>query len=286
MEVGIGLPATIPEVRGDQVTEWARRSDGAGFSTLGIIDRLVYPNYEPLAALAAAASVTERIRLTTSVLLVPCRLNAALLAKQAATVHHLSGGRLVLGVGLGSRDDDYEASGITTAGRGKRMDEMLDEITRVWAGEKRGFAGPIGPPVDPPPPIIVGGYVDASFRRAARFGEGWIMGGGAPERFAEALEKLEAVWREAGRKDEPRKLALAYYALGPDAEKHADWYLKDYYGIMGAEVAQSIASSAATDEGTVEQYLAAFAEAGCDELILFPCSPDPDQVDLLAKVAF
>src|SRR5215211_2305631 len=111
MDVGIGLPATIPGVEGDELTDWARAADDAGFSTLGVIDRLVYPNYEPLVALAAAAAVTERIRLMSAIAIVPFRESAALVAKQAATIHHLSGGRFVLGAAIGGREDDYDAAG-------------------------------------------------------------------------------------------------------------------------------------------------------------------------------
>jgi alkanesulfonate monooxygenase SsuD/methylene tetrahydromethanopterin reductase-like flavin-dependent oxidoreductase (luciferase family) len=283
MEVGIGLPATIPGVEGPQLTEWARRADGAGFSTLGVIDRIVYPNYEPLIALAAAAAVTERIRLTSAIAIVPYRQNAALLAKQVATIHHLSGGRFVFGAAVGARPDDYEVSGVPMESRGRRLEEMLDEMKRIWAGEERGFAGAIGPPLDDPPPIIVGGYVDAAFRRAAKYGEGWIMGGGAPDAFAQACEKLEAAWSEAGRDGDPRRMALVYFSLGDTAQQNADRYLKHYYANMGEETAAGIAGSAATDQETVKQYVAGFEEAGCDELILFPCSTDPEQVDLLAR---
>jgi alkanesulfonate monooxygenase SsuD/methylene tetrahydromethanopterin reductase-like flavin-dependent oxidoreductase (luciferase family) len=219
VKVGIGLPSTIPRATREQVLEWARRADAAGFSTLGTLDRLVYPNHEPLVTLGAAAAVTERIRLMTGVLLVPWRQNAALVAKQAATVHALSGGRFTLGAGLGSRDDDYEASGVPTKGRGRRMDEMLAVIRRVWDGAELGYAGGVGPDVtSDPPELIVGGSADAAFRRAAEYADGWMMGGGAPERFPELSGKLETAWRERGRDGEPRKLALTYFALGDDPQ--------------------------------------------------------------------
>jgi alkanesulfonate monooxygenase SsuD/methylene tetrahydromethanopterin reductase-like flavin-dependent oxidoreductase (luciferase family) len=285
MEIGIGLPATIPGVTGEELTEWARRADGTSLSSLGTIDRVVYGNYEPLVALSAAAAVTERIRLLTSVLLLPLRLNVALFAKQAATVHHLSGGRLVLGLGLGGRDDDFDVSGADMHTRGKVFERQLDEIKRIWAGEEKGLAGPIGPNVDQPPAIIVGGTVDASFRRAAEHGAGWIMGGGTPDQFRDGVAKLNDAWQAAGRSGEPRKMALSYYSLGPDADRNADTYLKDYYAFLGEEFAGMIAGSAAKDADTVKQYAAAFEQSGADELVFFPCSTEPEQVDLLVEAA-
>ena len=285
MEIGIGSPATIPGVDRASLLEFARRADQRGFVSLGVVDRIVYPNYEPLLALMAAAAVTERIRLTTTVLLGPLRTNTALLAKEIATLDNFSNGRFVLGIALGARDDDYTASGLSTKTRGRALDQQLEEMKRIWGGEKRGFAGGIGPPPAHPegPPILVGGQADASFKRAARFGDGWISGAGGPDAFKEAADKARAAWTEAGRQGSPRLAALCYYALGPNAEQDADWYIHSYYGFAGA-YADMLLQVTARNEDTLRDYLGRYEAAGCDELIFFPCSKDPQQVDLLASV--
>jgi alkanesulfonate monooxygenase SsuD/methylene tetrahydromethanopterin reductase-like flavin-dependent oxidoreductase (luciferase family) len=276
MDVAIGLPNAVPGTTGGQLVEWARRADARGFSSLGTIDRLVYENYEPLTALAAAAAVTERIGLCTSVLLGPLRVNAVELAKQALSLQALSGGRFTLGIGLGGRDDDYEVSGIELAGRGRRLDEMLEKIREVWSG------GEIGPTIEGAPGLIVGGHADASFARTARFADGWIAAGSGPDQFAEGADKARTAWSEAGRDGEPRTMALAYFSLGDRAEQEARAYLTDYYAWLGEEIAEFLVAGAAKDAETVKQYVATYEGAGCDELILCPSTGDPDQVDLLA----
>jgi alkanesulfonate monooxygenase SsuD/methylene tetrahydromethanopterin reductase-like flavin-dependent oxidoreductase (luciferase family) len=285
VKVGIGLPTTIPGVRRHQLLEWARRADAAGFSTLGTLDRLIYPNWDPLVALGSAAAVTERIRLMTAVLLVPYRQNAAVVAKQAATLQALSEGRLTLGVGIGSRDDDYTAFGIPMSTRGKVMDEALDLMKPLWAGEEVGYAGGVGPDVaDNPPELIAGGGSDAAFRRAAEFGDGWMMGGGAPDRFPEFAKKLEGAWREAGREGPPRKLALTYFALGDDPRADTERSIGDYYS-FAPEYRDVVVAGTAKGEDGVRERLERFREAGVDEVVMFPASADPDQVDRLAAIA-
>ena len=153
---------------------------------------------------------------------------------------------------------------------------MLDRWAEVWGGDEIGPKPPGGRPG-----LLIGGGADAVFERAAKHADGWIMGGGTPERFAGALDKTRTAWSAAGRDGSPRTAALAYFALGDGAREAADAYLGDYYAFLG-EYAQAIASSAAVDEDTVRAYVDGFAAVGCDELILFPCSTDPDQVDRLA----
>lgn len=282
MEIGIGLPTTIPGVTGNEVIEWSRRAEAAGFSSLGTIDRVVYPNYEPLIGLAAAAAVTERVKLTTAIAILPFRMNPALVAKQAATIHVLSGGRLVLGVAVGGRPDDFDAGGAPFESRGKRMDEMLDDIKRAWAGEERGHAGAVGPDVSgDPPPIILGGQVDAAFRRAAQYGDGWMMGGGPPEMFGEAREQVKAAFRDAGRTEEPRTMALSYFSLDGDPEAQVRKTIGDYYS-FASEYAEMVVAGTAKSDDELRERVSVFEQRGCDELILFPASSDPEQVDKLA----
>jgi alkanesulfonate monooxygenase SsuD/methylene tetrahydromethanopterin reductase-like flavin-dependent oxidoreductase (luciferase family) len=283
VDIGIGLPNTVPGTEGRTLIDWARHAEEAGFSTLGTIGRLVYPNYEELIALSAAAAVTSQIRLTTSVLLAPLYTNSALFAKQAASLDRLSGGRLVLGLGLGGRDDDFAASGVSTQDRGRRLEEQVAMMKRVWSGEEFGSAGGIGP--EPArrggPEIILGGSTEATFRRVARIADGWIMGGGTPDMFAQAAAGVDQAWQDADRAGRPRKLTLAYFGLGPEARSQAEGYILHYYGWLG-EIANMIAGGAAVSPEMVKSYVGAFEASGCDEIIWVPTASRLDQVSLLA----
>jgi alkanesulfonate monooxygenase SsuD/methylene tetrahydromethanopterin reductase-like flavin-dependent oxidoreductase (luciferase family) len=234
-----------------------------------------------LIALAAAAAVTERIELVTDILIAPLRSNAPLLAKQAATLDSLSGGRLTLGLGPGGRRDDFEASGVDFSGRGRIFDQQLEEMTAVWRGE-RGI-GP-APRQDGRPGLLIGGRTDAAYRRAAHYADGWTLGGGTPDMITQALGKLTAVWTAAGRAGRPRTMALFYFALGQDAERMATETLGDYYAYLG-DYAQQVVAGAAKDSATVRQYLAGFEAVGTDDVICFPASADVSQVDRLAEAA-
>jgi alkanesulfonate monooxygenase SsuD/methylene tetrahydromethanopterin reductase-like flavin-dependent oxidoreductase (luciferase family) len=286
MDIGIGLPSTVPGTTRPQLIDWARDAEDAGFSTLGTIDRIVYPNYEPLIALSAAAAVTERIRLATDVMLGPLRVNAAMIAKQILSLDALAGGgRAVLGIGLGAREDDYEISGVDTSTRGAWLDRALEKIRAIWNGEGE-LESKVGPrPVGDGPTLLVGGYVETSIRRAAKYGDGWTQGGSGPDAFAEDKKKLDEAWKEAGRDGSPRTMALTYFSMGPNAEEDAQSSLGSYYAWLGDETAEGIVGSAAKDAETVQGYISNFEQYGCDELIFFPSSSDPDQVGLLAEAA-
>lgn len=280
MDIGIGLPNAVRGVERDGIVDWSRRAEEAGFSSLGTLDRIAYPNFESLICLAAAAAVTDRIRLATDILISPLRANTALLAKQSATIDRLSEGRLVLGLAVGGRPDDYAVSGVDFDTRGRTFDRQLRELNELWADEA------VGP--DPAngkrPTLLVGGSSDRAFRRAAEHADGWTMGGGTPDALSDGLPKLHRAWDAAGREGRPRAMALFYFILGDDAEAIAQRNLGDYYSFLG-DYAERVVQSAAKDRETIKRYLSGFEQAGADEVICFPGSSDPAQVELLAEAA-
>lgn len=279
MDIGIGLPTTVPGVGGAELVEFARRADRRGFRTLAALDRFDYDSYDNLTALAAAAAVTGRIRLATTVLLAAYRPGVAEVAKQLATVDRLSGGRLVVGVAAGGRLDDFEANGMEYGTRGRRLDELLDRLPLIWSGEEGGGPRPERGGI----PFWVGGHSEAALRRAAKYGEAWIAPGGSVAGYPDLLARAEKVFAEAGRADRPRMVSLAYFALGEGSRSRGSEYLRHYYSHVGPK-AELLSQAILSDPGSVLKVVAGYAEAGCDELILFPGNGDPDEVDRLADV--
>jgi alkanesulfonate monooxygenase SsuD/methylene tetrahydromethanopterin reductase-like flavin-dependent oxidoreductase (luciferase family) len=285
MDIGIGLPATIPGTKGSLVLEWAERADSGPFSSLGILDRLVYPNYEPLTTLAAAAAVTHRVRLMSTILIAPLR-GAGVLAKQAATIDALSEGRLTLGLGVGAREDDFQAAPASFHDRGRRFEEQLELMKRIWSGQPvGGEVGPVGPPParSGGPELLIGGYTPAAIRRVGRWADGFISGGVRdPEQVRQLFKLAEESWRAEGREGRPRLVASLYYALGPNAARGGD-YIRHYYSYFGPG-ADDLARSIPSSPEAVDNLIRGFGDVGADEVICWPTIAELDQVDRLAEL--
>jgi alkanesulfonate monooxygenase SsuD/methylene tetrahydromethanopterin reductase-like flavin-dependent oxidoreductase (luciferase family) len=280
MKIGVGLPNTIPGTSGTQLIEWARHAEELGFSTLATIGRLVFPTYDELQALTAAAAVTERIRLFSNVSIGPV-YDRAYLAKTAAGLDQISGGRFVLGLATGWRDEDYRVVGKAYAGRGRQLDETIEYMQGAWRGEivDQATKGLTPTPTNGESvPLAIGGHTPASFARAARYGIGWTAGGAAPDDVKTMNGAVRDAWTAAGRSDQPKLWSLMYYVLGEGGRDTASAYLGDYYGDMGVGMAEQIPADAEQIRGTV----AAYEAAGSDEFILDPVSSDLRQLDMLA----
>ena len=275
MRVGIGLPNGVPGTEAALLLDWARRAERGPFTSVGVIDRVAYDCYEPMAALAATATVTERVKLVTMVVIGPLR-TTALLAKEAAFIDQISGGRLVLGLSVGARPEDYEAAGIDPRDRGRHLDRQLEDLREHW--ESGGGPRPARPEG---PVVLVGGTSDRGFARMARYADGYVHGGGPPRAFARAAEKAIAAWRDAGRPGTPQLWGQSYFALGDGARERGLDYMRDYYAFTGP-FADKIAEGLLATPQAVASQLRGYAEAGCDELVLLPAVADPEQVERLA----
>jgi alkanesulfonate monooxygenase SsuD/methylene tetrahydromethanopterin reductase-like flavin-dependent oxidoreductase (luciferase family) len=285
MDIGIGIPNSVPGTTGAQLLDWARRADRAGFSTMGSIGAVSYPTYEELTVFAAAGAVTERIRFLPNVLIAPVR-SAAELAKQAATVQQITNGRLTLGLGVGWREGDYLLTGRNFRTRGRDFDAQLAALQRAWQGQPL-MDGTRPPAPDPGPtgvPLLFGGRSEATVRRLVQYGIGWTAGGAPPEALPEFISRVRDAWHQA-REGEPRFVGLRYFSLG-DTEEVSRNSLVDYYQVQGSEAAERIASHALRSPEAIKDAVQAYQEVGLDELILDPTVPDPSQVDLLAEVVF
>jgi alkanesulfonate monooxygenase SsuD/methylene tetrahydromethanopterin reductase-like flavin-dependent oxidoreductase (luciferase family) len=270
MKIGIGLPAAVPEADMTQLGRYAATAEQTGFESVGVIDRLVYDNLDPLIALAAAAAGTGRIRLISTVVNVNWRANPRLLAKQVSSVVRLSGGRFTVGLGMGGWPADYEASGVPPTGRGQRFDAALADMDRAWtaAGTR--------------PQVALGGVAQGAIRRAATpVSEGWVAPLFGLEVLREGSAVLRDAWARSGRAGSPRVITGRYFSLGAGAESAADAYIRHYYGPDYFPMARA---DTLTSAGQILAELAQLSEVGCTEVVFYPCAGDLDQVELLGKV--
>ena len=264
----------------------AQRAESLGFDSLWVGDHIAFhvPIPDSLALLAFAAGVTERIALGTSVYLLPLR-HPTLIAKTTATVDLLSGGRLVLGVGVGGEfPPEFEAMGVAVAERGTRADEAIGVVRRLWTEDGVAHAGKhfhfgavtVAPKPMRVPPIWVGGRAAAAIRRAGRLGDGYISHMCDAERYRDNIDAIEKTARDAGRRDVAFTPACFIFSFLEDRFEDAE---KKAAGLLGMIYRRDFSDAAkrycllGRPEDCLEQ-LRAFARSGARHFILVPLS-DP-----------
>ncbi|HEV2452443.1 MAG TPA: TIGR03619 family F420-dependent LLM class oxidoreductase [Streptosporangiaceae bacterium] len=220
MKIGFGAPVSGAWASPANLTSFAARAEQAGYHSLWTFQRLLVPVdsqmepvyqsvLDPVAALGYLAAVTSRIRLGIAVLNLPY-LSPALVAKQAATLDVLSGGRLDLGLGAGWMPEEFQAAGASLDHRGARATEYIAALRALWVNQVSQFNGefytiPIArvnpKPVQPGgPPILLGGSVPAALRRAGRIADGWVTSSRTNlSRIGEGVDAVRSAARDAGR---------------------------------------------------------------------------------------
>ncbi len=291
-KIGLAFVNPAPLTKPAYVINFAKKCEGMAIHSLWIIDRVAYDNLEPLTVLAAAAGATEKIRLGTSVLL-PALRHPTLLAKTVVTLDFVSNGRLTLGVGFGSRENDFSAAEVPYEGRGSRAVEALQLIKRIWSEDDVTYQGKffdvqhltIGPkPVQKPIPIFTGGSAEIALKRAGTWANGYICGSSAIAEFPAVWDKIAGYAAAAGRSpSEIEKASLAFMAINDDkakAVKSVEDYTMRYYGRIRTAVEP--VSIVGSPDQCVEKIHYFFSK-GLDTLIIGVADPDPRQLDLFAQ---
>jgi len=286
MNISMGLPTFLPHDRNEELS-WYRKIDEGPWDGLAISDLVTHPHSWALSVqLAAAAAMTERVRLWTAITALPLR-NEVLFAKELATIDILSGGRLTLGVGIGSQDEDYLAVGSDLAQRRQRMDEQISIMRRIWAQEPpAGGHYPVGPtPLQPGGvPLVAGVMGPKSIARAARWAMGVMDGNNSFSFDAEGLyaqrELVTQIWKDAGRKEKPQFSTCLFFALGANAREQLAQCIFSMSQSYGEEGARMAAESSTNHGATfLREVVDSARSMGLNDIMLMPTTSDPDEID-------
>ena len=291
--IGLAWVNPAPLTKPENVVNFAKKCEAMGCHSMWTIDRIVYDNLEPLTVLAAAAGATQKIRLGTSVLLANLR-HPSHVAKIISTLDFISNGRLTVGLGFGSRENDYNAVEIPFEHRGSRAVEQVQLMKRLWTEDNVTYKGrfynvenlTVGPkPIQKPhPPIWTGGSADVALKRAGTWANGFICGSSAIPDFPATWEKISGYAKAAGR--DPNKInkaGLTFMAIDDDqnkAVKAVEDYVMRYYGRLRVDVANTSLVGAPS---AIIDRIGAFLSKGLDTLIIGLADPDPRQLDLFGE---
>lgn len=257
------------------------RAERAGAGALWATDHLFWgvPTLECMTSLAVAASATSQVTVGTCVLQLPLRAPAAV-AKQASTLQVLSGGRFVLGVGVGSHEQEYTLAGARFSDRGRRLDESIAAVRRAWSVDAQGY----GHQPSLPAPIWVGGSSAAAMRRAAAVSDGWIPLFVDADSMARAVGELHAAAVAAGRDPAvvtPGVVVVA--SVGADTERAAERgaaWLARLYGIPAKAFARHLVAGPARQ---CADATARYLRAGVSHIAVMVAGDDP--VDQFAELS-
>jgi probable F420-dependent oxidoreductase len=291
--IGLAWVSPAPLTKPENVGNFAKKCEAMGCDSMWTIDRIVYDNLEPLTVLAAAAGATQKIRLGTSVLLANLR-HPSHVAKIISTLDFISNGRLTVGLGFGSRENDYNAVEIPFEHRGSRAVEQVQLMKRLWTEDNVTHKGrfynvenlTVGPkPIQKPyPPIWTGGSAEVALKRAGTWADGFICGSSAIPDFPATWEKISGYAKAAGR--DPNKInkaGLTFMAIDDyqnKAVKTVEDYVMRYYGRLRVDVANTSLVGAPS---AIIDRIGAFLSKGLDTLIIGLADPDPRQLDLFGE---
>jgi alkanesulfonate monooxygenase SsuD/methylene tetrahydromethanopterin reductase-like flavin-dependent oxidoreductase (luciferase family) len=289
MKIGLCIPYTQDDLSREIMLDWFRRIDEGPFSTISCGERIVGPSVDMMATIAAAAAVTERVRIVPTLYVLPMH-SAIKVAKHAATLDLISNGRTTITVGVGGRVHDYMCMEKEPVHRHQKMDEQVAQIRRIWAGEiPYDGAEPVGPRLVQPggPPILAGVMGPKAIARAARWADGvysW-SGNGVAKEMEMQQRRVVAAWDAAGRSAPPERVAGFWYSLAPNADQKLKDYVYKYIKVMGEAPARAMANGAdRSSQDAVRASLDAYEELGLEECWLSSATAESAEIDGLLEV--
>lgn len=291
MDIGINLPVMAPGLDRDRIHAWCERVDAGPWSSIAAGERINFPNPEHVTLLAAAAVLTERVRLISNVTVLGLH-DPVMLAKQLATIDVMSGGRLTVGVGVGGREEDFRSvGGDWDAPRVADLQYRVQRMREVWSGVVP-FEEALRPVEPTPvqsggPPILVGALGPRSIQRAATYADGLLsfsFGLGGDE-VAGAFASARKAWEQTGR-GTPRLVTGAFVAVGADADNQMESFLRRYLNFLGPAAEYAIPVADLRSTTAIRDAIGRVRDLGADELLLTPTSVEPDEVDRLAEACF
>jgi alkanesulfonate monooxygenase SsuD/methylene tetrahydromethanopterin reductase-like flavin-dependent oxidoreductase (luciferase family) len=290
MDVGICLPYSEPGITRETLVDWCRAIEDSPLTSVSCGERISGPHaMEMRAMIAGAALLTERIRIVTSLYILPMH-NAVWAAKEIATLDILSKGRLDVVVGTGGRPNDYAAVGADFATRNQRLPGQVAKMRSIWAGEPP-FEGSeiIGPaPYQKGGPRVIGGFAGPkAIAKSAAWADG-LYGfsiPGDPGEIALKMDWFEEAWQNTGRKGKPHKIGGFWYSLADNAQQGLHHYVYEYLRIAGHDFATQVADSMTQHSpDLILKTMRAMKETGIDELFMVPASADVSEVTRLAEL--
>lgn len=282
MEIGMNLPVMAPGLDRDTFLAWCERIDAGLFASLAAGERISFYNPDITAALTAAAALTSRVKIVSDVF-VPMLHHPVMLAKQLATIDVLSGGRLVAGLGVGGREQDYQSVDAPLGHRLTRLRQSVETMRRVWREEPvvEG-ARPVGPkPVqEGGPKLLAGSLMVESIEAASRWADG-LCGfsfGPSPAEMQLQFDAARRAWQARGRPT-PWLGTGFWYALGPNAREQLDQYLDRYLNFMVPVARDNVKQiCVVTTSHALKEAVQQAKDAGADDVLLVPTTSDPDDV--------
>jgi len=289
MKIGVCMPYMVRDYDRERILTWARKIDQGPFDSLSCGERMTGHTFEMNTILSAAAAVTERVRIISSLYVLPMR-SAVMTAKEAASLDVISNGRVSVTVGVGGRENDYRAVGAPFTHRHQKLDDQVAEMKRVWRGEPLWDGADEVGPVSPQGaniPLYAGAMGPKAIARAVKWADG-IYGCSMPgdrEGHQQIFDMAKQAWTAEGRPGKPYLMGSFWYSLAPNAESELKSYVHGYMKYMGEDIAgyMSGAMTRHTPDA-IREAIENVRAAGADELLLVPATAHYNEVDKLAEI--